>query len=284
MIRFEYLEPTTIEEAIVLLARHGEQARVLAGGTDLLIRMKARQWRPQYVVNIKGIPGLRGISQNGGGLSIGALTTVREVETSPVIRQNYGSLAYAASQLGSIQVRNSATIGGNLCNAAPSAELAPPLLGLGATARIRGPQGERNVPLEEFFTGPGKTVLGPGELLVGLEVPAPAPGSGNAYIKHSPRRAMDIAVVGVAAWVLQEEGLCRDCRIALGAVAPVPMRARNAEATLRGQPLTDELLAKAGQAAMAECSPIDDIRGSAEYRREMVRVLTQRAVKQAGGL
>ncbi|HLB29595.1 MAG TPA: xanthine dehydrogenase family protein subunit M, partial [Dehalococcoidia bacterium] len=232
MIRFEYLEPTTIEEAIAMLSQHGEQARVLAGGTDLLIRMKARQWRPQYVVNIKGIPGLSGISQNGGALSIGALTTVREIETSPLVKQGYPALAYAASQIGSIQVRNSATVGGNLCNAAPSAELAPPLLVLGASARIRGPQGERSVPLEEFFTGPGRTVLGPGELLVALEVPAPVHGSSNAYLKHSPRRAMDIAVVGAAAWVLTENGICRDCRIALGAVAPTPLRARNSEAVL----------------------------------------------------
>lgn len=282
MVRFEYLEPTSLEEAISLLDKHWGQVRVLAGGTDLLVRLKQRVVRPQYVLNIKRVPELDKVSYGKRqGLRIGALTTIRAIETSPVIKEHYPVLAEAASVLGSVQVRNLATVGGNLCNASPSAEMPPGLLAYGAKARIVGPKGERTVPLDQFFLGPGQSCLQQGELLAEVLVPEPPPNTAGVYIKLSPRAAMDCAVVGVAAVVTLENGKCKDCRIALGAVAPTPLRPRSAEDLLRGQPLDPALREKAGQAAMEEATPITDVRGSAEYRKEMVKVLTRRAVQQA---
>ncbi|MBI2917145.1 MAG: xanthine dehydrogenase family protein subunit M [Chloroflexi bacterium] len=282
MVRFEYLEPTSLGEAVSLVDRHWGQVRVMAGGTDLLVRLKQRVIRPQYVLNLKRVPGLDGLTYaKGQGLRIGALTTIRTIETSPVVKEHYPVLAEAAGMLGSVQVRNLATVGGNLCNASPSAEMPPGLLAYGAQARIVGPKGERTVPLDQFFLGPGQTCLLQGDLLAEVLVPESAPKTAGVYIKLSPRAAMDCAVVGVAAVVTLEDGKCKDCRIALGAVAPTPLRPRSAEDLLRGKPLDPGLRERAGQAAMEEAKPITDVRGSAEYRKEMVKVLTRRAVQQA---
>lgn len=286
MIRFEYLEASTVQEAVSLLDRYGEEARAIAGGTDLVVQMRYRECTPKYLVNLKPIPGLDYIAEEGGGLRLGALATIRSIETSPLIRERFGILAQAAHLLGSVQVRNLATVGGNLCHAAPSAETAGPLLALGAKAKITGPGGERVIPLEKFFLGPSQTALKRGEILTELQVPPPSPRSAGVYLKHSIRKAMDIAFVGtgVVVELAEGDGVCRDIRIALGAVAPTPMRAPRAEALLRGKKLEEGRLREAGEVASQECSPISDIRCSAEHRREIVKVFVRRATQQAAEL
>ena len=277
---FEYFAPTTLAEACALLARHNGSARMVAGGTDLLLKMKAGRLAPKVIVNIKRLPDLRGLTQLPvtNYLSIGSLTTLEQLRLAPLVREHYPALASAASTMASVQIRNLATVGGNLCNAAPSADLAPILMALNATARIVGPGGERRVALDDFFTGPGATVLTPGELLVSVEVPPP---TGFAvYLKHSPRVCMDIAVVGVGLSLQLNADQCQSARIVLGAVAPVPLRARRAEAELTGGPLTPERLDRVAHSALTECQPIDDVRGSAWYRRKMVGVLVRRGLTQ----
>ncbi len=286
MTRFEYLEAGTVKEAVSLLDRYGGEARAIAGGTDLVVQMRYRDLAPKYLVNLKTISGLDYITEEADGLRLGALATIRSIETSPLIKERYGILAQAAHLLGSVQVRNLATIGGNLCHAAPSAETAAPLLALGAKAKIAGTGGERVIPLEDFFNCPGETCLKTGEILVELRIPSPPARSAGVYLKHSIRKAMDIAFVGTGVVVAlgDGEGTCRDIRIALGAVAPTPMRAVKAEALLRGKKLEEGLLREAGEIASQECSPISDIRCSAEHRREIVKVFVRRAAQQAAEL
>ncbi len=284
MVRFEYLEAGTVKEAVSLLVRYRGEVCAIAGGTDLVVQMRYRDANPKYLVNLKTIPGLDYIVEDAGGLRIGPLTSIRTIETSPLIKERFGILSQAAHLLGSVQVRNLATIGGNLCHAAPSADTVPPLLALGTTARLAGPDGERTIPLENLFAGPGKTALKEGELLTELQIPAPAPKSAGVYLKHSIRKAMDIAFVGTGVVVEMDNGTCKDIRIALGAVAPVPMRAPKAEAYLRGKALEDGVLREAGEIASQECSPISDIRCSAEHRREIVKVFVRRAAQQAAEL
>ncbi len=275
---FEYFAPTTLTEACALLARHNGSARVVAGGTDLLLKMKAGRLAPKVIVNIKRLPDLRGVAQSPltNYLSLGALTTLEQLRTAPLVRQHYPALAHAASTMASVQIRNLATVGGNLCNAAPSADLAPILIALNATTRIVGPGGERRVPLDEFFTGPGATVLTPGELLVAVELPPPAGPA--VYLKHSPRECMDIAIVGVGIALQVKNNHCESARIVLGAVAPVPLRARRAETELLDRPLTPERIDRAAQFAAEDSTPIDDVRGSAWYRRKIVSVLVRRGL------
>ena len=277
MRRFEYFEPKTLGEASSLLARYAGRAQPLAGGTDLLVELKEQLRRADCVINIKKIPGIDALSFDAReGLRIGALVTAREIEISPMAIRHYASLVQAARELGSIQVRNRATIVGNVCRASPSADTLPPLIADGAQVVIHGGNGKRQVALEDFFTGPGKTVLEPDELVTELRVPPPAPRTGKAYIKHGRRKAMELATVGVAVSLS-----AKDIRIVLGAVAPTPIRARRAEALLRGKTLNHELIAKAAEAAAGESTPISNVRASAGYRREMVRVLTRRALEQA---
>ena len=233
---FEYIEPSSITEAVAILARHGDRARVLAGGTDVLTALKEGWERPEWIISLGRIPDLATIRYDEReGLRIGALATVRSVETSPVVRSHYPALSVAAGSLASVQIRNLATVAGNLCRAAPSADMAPILVALQAEVKLVGPAGERMVALGSFFIGPGRTVLGRDELLTEIRVPPPSPGAGAAYLKHSPRRAMDLAVVGVAAAVALDGPIYRDARIILGAVAPIPLRAQLAERALIGQ-------------------------------------------------
>ena len=278
----QYLKPKTIEEAVSLLLRHRDEAKVIAGGTDLLVQLKKGAVLPRYIINIKGIPNQGIITYDEKeGLRIGALATIHSIEVSPVIRQKFSILAQAASELGTLQVRNCATIGGNLCNAAPSAETAPALIVLGARVKIVGADGERTVPIENFFTGPGQTVLRPHEILSEIQVPNLPPRSGSVYIARTLRKALDLAIAGVAVVTTIEGDIMRDVKIALGSVAPIPIRARRAETVVRGQRLDATLLAEAGVAASEEASPIDDVRSSAEYRRKMIRVLVAKAIRQA---
>jgi carbon-monoxide dehydrogenase medium subunit len=282
MRRFEYYEPANLEEASALLVRHGAEASLLAGGTDLLVEIKEHVRWPKHVVNVKRIPGLAALEYDArDGLRFGALVTAREIETSPVVLEKYPGLAQAARELGSIQVRHRATVVGNICRASPSADTLPPLIADGASVRIRGPAGGRTVALEDFFTGPGKTVLAPGELVTEVVVPPPAPRTGKHYIKHGRRKAMELATVGVAVALTLEGDACREIRIALGAVAPTPIRARAAEAALHGRGLDAQAIAAAARIAQGECRPISNVRGSAEYRREMVGVLAARAIERA---
>lgn len=286
MRRFHYFAPQTLQEAIDIFRRQGDGGRPLAGGTDLVVQLKeggAKFPLPSYLVSLRRIPELRGIHfDESRGLRIGAGVTMAELAASPIVRERYPALAEGAGIVGSIQTMNMATVGGNVCNAAPSADTAPPLLACEAQARIAGPGGERTLPLEEFFRGPGQTALAPGELLVELALPPPAPRTGGVYRRHTPRRQMDIAVVGVAALLTLDEGdTVRRARIALGAVAPTPLRARQAEALLEGQRASDELFARAAEAAAGEARPISDVRGSAEFRRHLVRVMTERCLREA---
>ena len=286
MKRFEVVRPNALEEAIRFLREHGGTAKLLAGGTDLIVRMKERSVTPQYVVDLKRIPGLEGISYDEEvGLRIGALTTIRAVERSGWIGRRFPNLTEGAGIIGSVQVRNRATIGGNLCNAAPCADTAPPLLCLNARLKIAGPEGERTVPLDEFFVGPGQTVLSEDEILMEIRVPIPPLRTGGAYTRHTIRRAMDIAVVGAGATVTlgPGDGVCDEARIVLGSVAPIPLRVRKAEEFLVGRRLTDEVLRQAGEIAAEEARPIDDVRGSAWFRTEIVKVLVRRMVKCAWG-
>ncbi len=280
-MRFNYLEPATIEEAVSLLSKYDGKAKAMAGGTDLLVQIRSKAIKPEYVVDIGCIPGLDYINYDEKqGLRIGALTTIRAIEKSAKLRQIYPAISQAAGLLGSVAIRNVATIGGNLCNAAPSADTAPALIGLSAKATIVGPGGERVVPLEDFFTGPGGTVFKTGELLVEIQVPVPPPDTKGVYLKHS-RTAVDLAVVGVAViMVLEPGGVCKDIKIVLGAVAPTPLRAKKAEGVLRGGKIESALIEEAAQVAAGEAQPISDVRASAEYRREIVKVLTRRAIKQ----
>jgi carbon-monoxide dehydrogenase medium subunit len=282
--RFEYLAPATLAEAISLLARHKGRARIIAGGTDFVPKLKRREiGAPDYVVDLKGIPGLDQIKQDAGGLTIGALVTIGAVETSPIIQEKFAILAQAARSMASPQVRNRGTIAGNICNAVPSADSAPALLTLGAKLKLISHKGARTVGIEDFFTGPNRTALNDDEILQEIHIPHPPPKSKGVYLKLSPRRAMDLAIVGVAAVVTAQDGICKDTRIALGAVAPTPIRAGKAEAVLKGQKFDDNLIEKAAKAAAGQSRPIDDHRASAEYRRDMVEVLVRRAIKQAIG-
>ena len=282
--KFEYLEARTVEEACSLLSQYKDKAKLIAGGTDLLVSMRRGKITPLYVINVKTIPNLDYIHYDGDGLRIGALATLSEIESSPLIRDRFPIIADSAHQIGTPQVRNVGTIGGNLCNAAPSADMAPPLIGLGAKAKLKGPKGERAVALEEFFTGPGEPRLQIGEMLIEIQVPDPPPDTRGAYLKLPARTAVDLAVVGVAAVVtLDTKGANMvDAKIVLGAVAPTPIRARKAEDIVKGKPISDELIEKAAQVAAEEAKPISDVRGSASYRKEMVKVLTKQAVRQAG--
>ncbi len=279
---FDYYAPETVDEAIAIFRRLGDSGRLLAGGTDLLVQMKEDLLHPSYLVSLRRLQELRGIEfSESEGLRIGALTDMASIAAAPVVRERFPILADSAGLVGSVQTRNMATVGGNLCNAAPSADTAPPLLALEATARIAGPRGERTVPLAEFFQGPGQTVLGTGEILLELRAPAPPAGSGGFYLRHTPRQEMDIAVVGVAALVTLRGDTIEQARIALGAVAPVPMRAPQTEATLASKPVSDDAIAEATAAASQEARPISDLRGSDAFRRELVRVLTERCLRGA---
>jgi carbon-monoxide dehydrogenase medium subunit len=276
--RFEYFEPATLAEASALLARYGGRAQPLAGGTDLLVELKEQLRRADCVVNIKKIPGLGALSFDPqAGLRIGALVTAREIEVSSTTIKHYPSLVQAVRELGSIQVRNRATIIGNVCRASPSADTLPPLIADGAVVSIHGGQGTRSVPLEDFFTGPGKTVLKSDELVTEIAVPAPAPRTGKIYIKHGRRKAMELATVGVAVTLTLED----EIRIVLGAVAPTPIRAKKAEVLLSGRKIDAALIERAAQSALEESRPISNVRANAAYRREMVGVLTRRALQRA---
>lgn len=285
--RFDHLEPKTVEEACSLLSKYKGKAKVIAGGTDLLPAMRNREVTPAYIINVRSIPNLDYIHYTDAeGLKIGALATLYDIESSPIIREKFPMVADAASKIGTPQVRNMGTIGGNLCNAAPSADTAPPLIGLEAKAKINGPNGERVIALEEFFIGPGENALQADEILTEIQIPNPPPHTRGVYLKLPARTMVDLAVVGVAVVVTldDKERSIVDAKIVLGAVAPTPVRARQAEDIIKSKAISRELIEKAAEAAAGEAKPISDLRGSASYRKEMVNTLTKRAIRQVTAL
>jgi CO/xanthine dehydrogenase FAD-binding subunit len=283
MQKFEYLMPKTVDEAISLCVSHGERARYIAGGTDVMIKIKEGKIGPRYLVSLRRVQGLDRITYKDGELRIGSLVTHRALELSPIIRKEFPILIDAVTNIGSVQVRNVATIGGNIVNAVPSADGAIPLITLGAQVRLRGPKGERSMALEHLFIGPGMTLLETGEILLEFVIPKLRPRTGAAYCKHTRRAAMELPLLGVAVLLSLDEDriTCAGARIGLGVLAPTPMRARNAESALKGNKLTDDVLEKAGKAAAEECKARDSIRGEAWYRREMVEVLVPRMARIA---
>jgi carbon-monoxide dehydrogenase medium subunit len=280
--RFDLKLPRSVDECLKILSERGGNARLVAGGTDLLPQLKNGLLKPACVVDLSGLAALRTVqSANGDGLRLGSAVTARAIELDPHIRSPYPALSESGALVGSVQVRNLATVGGNLCNAAPSADMAPPLLALDAEAIIVGPKGQRRVPLASFFLGVRKTVLAADELLLEVVVPAPGPNSGGHYLRHTPRRELDIAVVGVASQLTLSGGVCQKARIALASVAPTPVRAAAAEAALVGHSVTPALIERAAALAVDAARPISDQRGSADFRRHLVRVLTHRTLTTA---
>ncbi len=281
-MKFELFEPASLPEAIALLVKYGDRAKLLAGGTDLVVNMRERRASPDYIVALGRIPGLDGIVQETGGVRIGALAAIAALEKSAVLKARYTAAAQAASQMASPGIRNMATVGGSLCSATPSGDMAPALLALDAGVSIQGPGGKRELPLAEFFTGPNRTVLGTGEILVSIFLPEPQPHTGSAYFKYAPRGNTDLAWVGTGAALALEGGVCRSVRLALGAVAPTPMRAPRAEASLLGKRIGEAEIEQAAETAAGEARPREGSkRASAEYRRSMVAVFMRRALQTA---
>jgi CO/xanthine dehydrogenase FAD-binding subunit len=280
--RFELTLPSTVSDCLAALSDGGGEVKMVAGGTDLVPQMKNGLVKPTRIVDLSGVPALKVLEVGAdGSLRVGAGVSARALELDSTVRTHSLSLAEGAGVVGSFQVRNLATIGGNVCNSAPSADMSPPLVALDAVAVIEGPNGQRLLPITDFFQGVRRTALEPGELLVEIVIPAQPAGSGGTYVRHTPRRELDIAVVGVASQLTIENGRCTKARIALGAVAPVIVRAAEAEAKLVGEEVTPALIEEAANLAVGSAKPISDQRGSAEFRLHLVRVLTRRTLTTA---
>jgi CO/xanthine dehydrogenase FAD-binding subunit len=281
MRRFEMALPDSLAAAQRALAE-GSENKLVAGGTDLLPQMKNSMVSARRVIDVSQVPELKVFEKTSDGtLRVGAGVAARSIELSQLANNGFRALAEGAGVVGSYQIRNLATLGGNLANAAPSADMAPPVLALEAEFLIAGPHGQRRVRADEFFTGVRRTVLAPDEVLVEIIIPNPGHGSGGTYLRHTPRRELDIAVVGVASQLTIEGGRCTKARIALAAVAPIPLRATEAEARLQGETITPQLIEEASQLAVKAAKPISDQRGSADFRRHLVQVLTRRTLTTA---
>lgn len=280
--RFEIHEPSDIGEACEILDELGPEAKVLAGGTDLLVNMKKRVLSPPHLVYLGRVDELRSLDSEGAEVSIGACATASEIAEAAQVKKACPALSTGAGSLGSPLVRNLATIGGNLVSARPAADFPPSLLAYDARVVLKSRKGERRIPLDAFLKGPGETMAESGEILTRVVLPKSPEGAGSAYIKLGLRKALEISLVNVAAYLaLDEGGAVREARIALGSVAPTPVRAPSGEKVLVGEKPTEALFAEAGKAAVADTSPIDDFRASAAYKRDMVKVLTRRALSQA---
>jgi carbon-monoxide dehydrogenase medium subunit len=282
MRQFDYEKVGSLKEAFDAVSASQGDSVFIAGGTDLLVQIKEGKIRPRRVIDVKGIHEMDGLSGPGDELSIGSLTTIRTLETSPVTGEKGALLAQAAARLGSVQVRTRATIGGNLCNASPSAEMAPALLALDAQAEVYGKTGTRTIGMDEFFRGPGVTNLGDGEILTSLKIPLAPKRQGSVYYKLSARNAMDLAFVSVAVLLgLDGDEKIAKARVALGAVAPTPIRVPSVEKLLEGHVLSAEIVLESAELAAQACQPISDLRASANYRREMVKNLCRRGLLSA---
>lgn len=282
---FDYVIVKSLEEASNLVKEKGAKCVLMAGGTDVILLLKENVLKDvDTVIDIKNIPELNQLSyEEGKGVTVGALTKLFAIQNSEMIKEQMPAVADAAHYVASSQVRRKGTMAGNICNASPSADTAPILVAMNATVKTYHAAGGREIPIDEFFVGVKKTALDKanGEIVTQIMIPELKSGEGSAYFKHSVRKAMDLAIVGVAAWVKMDGKNVADCRIAMGGVGITPLRAPKAEAMLIGKELTDELLEQAAVQASEECSPISDVRASAEYRKDMVRVYTKRAVKKA---
>lgn len=276
---FEYFEPATTAEAVSLLNQLGNQARLMAGGTDLLVQMKMERRQPNYLIALHKVSELSGI-RNNDGLTIGAMTSIRSLYKSPIIQKNFHALAEACDWFSTVQIMVMGTIGGNLCNASPAADSAPCLLVFDAELSLISNSGTRSLPTDKFFLGPGKAAMRDDELLTQVHLPQIAPFTGSAFIKVS-RVVADISKVCAAAKLVRKGDTVQEARIALGSVAATPMRALRAEDALRNQPFTAELAAHAGQIASEEIKPIDDVRSTSEYRREVAGVIVRDALLRA---
>lgn len=290
MHAIDYIAPKTINEAVEAMASKGEQARALAGGTDLLVQLRGGRRTSELVVDVKNIPELNAISYDPQqGLTFGAAVPCYQLYQEQKVASAYPGLIDAASLIGSIQIQGRASIGGNLCNSAPSADAIPPVIALEGVATIAGPNGTRQVPVEDFCTGPGRNVLEPGEILVSIHIPPPKAHSGANYLRFIPRNEMDIAVAGVGSSVVLDDSGQNfvSARISLASVAPTPVFSRAAGESLAGKPVSDESIEEAAQKAMADAKPIDDMRGTVRQRVHLVGVLTRRtlnnAIKRARG-
>ena len=272
---FEYCEPHTIQEAVSLLATYQGKARVIAGGTDLLVWMKMGRAQPEFVINISRIPALRYLIADRG-LRIGALTCFRELEKHGLVQKKYTALFEAASSVTSLQIKNMGTIGGNLCNASPAADSAPPLIAFGTKVKLVEAEKERVVPLEDFFVGNGVTCLSPGEILMEAQIPEPSGPMGSAFIKMG-RVAADLAKISIAAMVVRGGDVCKDCGIAMGGVAKTPFRLKRTEAVLRGKRLDQDLVAKACLEGSEEIQPRSR-RSTAFYKKEVTKILIRDAL------
>jgi carbon-monoxide dehydrogenase medium subunit len=282
-MRFDCFEPSSVAEATDILRRGNGRYRALAGGTDVIIQLRRRMANWEGLVNIKRLPDVATWSVEAGkGLHVGTAVPFRELETSETVQERYPALKEAIGVIGSLQLRNSATIGGNVCNASPAADSVPALMVSGATATFISDSTSQTLPIENLFTGPGRTVLGSAGLLLWLDLPEPPGMSGSCFERLTPRSALDIGIVSAASQVtLGPGGMVERAAIALGAVAPTPVRASESESALLGHEPTPELLARVAGMASKECSPMDDIRGSASYRRAMVEVLVRRTLERA---
>ena len=284
MKNFEYAAPRTLREAVALLAEKDGQAKVLAGGTDLLVQLRIKRFHPERVVDIKNIPEVNELSYGPRrGLRIGAAVPCHRIYSDEEVVGRYAGLIDSAVIIGGIQIQGRATFGGNLCNSSPSADTVPALIAYSAVCDIAGPDGRRQVPVEDFCTGPGRNVLGPGELLVALQVPPVRRNCGAHYLRFIPRNEMDIAVVGAGAYVelANRRKEFKVARIGLAAVAPTPLFAREASELLIGRQVSDEAIEEAAEAAKAIARPITDMRGTAEFRTHLVGVLTKRTLHGA---
>ena len=277
MQKFDYYQPESLKEAYGLMEKHKGNARYIAGGTDIIWRIKQGVIEADALISLRGIESLVGISLNGG-LTLGSMALFRDIERDSVIARNYPSLTQAVSILANPQVRNVATVGGNLCNGAPSADCAPPLMVLEAVLTLEGPGGKREVPIGDFFTGPGQTCMDKTEVLTEIKVPKMASDSGTVFLKKG-RVAQDIAIVNAAALLVMEGKVCRKCRLAVGAVAAVPLRLSDVEELVEGQEIAPDLLDRVGEMVENAVSPITDVRSTEEYRRAMSGVLVKRAIK-----
>lgn len=283
--KFDYYAPESLKEANEMAVKSPGRYVFMAGGTDVILLLKDGALPDvDTVIDLKKIPELERLEfSEEEGLRVGALTKLYAIQNSPVVNEKMPAVADAAHFVASAQIRRKGTMAGNICNASPSADTAPILVAMNASVKVWGAKGERTIPIDEFFTGVKKTSLKKeeGEIVTEIDIPALKPGEGSAYIKHSVRKAMDLAIIGSGVWVKMDGSRVADCRIAMGGVAVTPMRAKKAEEFLIGKEASDENLAQAGQIASTECHPISDVRASAEYRTDMIRVFTKRALKKA---
>ena len=276
---FEFVEPHTIEEAVKWMAAYRGNAKFMAGGTDVIVQMKMGRARPEAIINLSKIPALRYLNIEPG-LRIGVLTTFRQIERNGFIQKRYTALHEAAKAVTSIQIKTMGTLGGNLCHGSPAADSAPPLIAFGAGVKMIEGDKERTIPLEDFFTGPGQTLLTREELMVEIQVPEPKANTGSAFVKLG-RVSADLAKVSAAVVIEREKDFCRDCKMVMGSVAEVPLRAKGAEKILMGRKLKEDLVEKASLQVSEEIRPISDLRSTAWYRKEVSKILVRDAINLA---